>query len=84
MVTETQATGRDYPLPETVANDAFDEVAQDVWDLMSEVETDFNRAVGLAGSNPTHAMDQRRAIFLGKLSELELAFGEYMREVHNQ
>jgi hypothetical protein len=80
----TRAKVRDYPLPETVESGAFDNIAQDVWDGLTEVGIDFNRAVGLAGDNPNHAMDQRRAIFLGKLADLEIAFGEYMSEVRNQ
>jgi seryl-tRNA synthetase len=79
-----QTKVRDYPLPEAVENGSFDEYAQNVWDGMTEVGVDFESVVTLAGNKPNHAMDQRRAIFLGKLAELEIAFGEYMGEVHNQ
>jgi seryl-tRNA synthetase len=78
------ASSRDYPLPETVEDGEFDEHAQDIWDALTEVAIRFERVVGLAGNNPNHRMDQRCAIFLGKLAELEIAFGEYMGEVHNQ
>jgi hypothetical protein len=75
---------RNYPLPEAVENGSFDEYAQDIWDGLTKVGIDFESVVTLAGSKPNHAMDQRRAIFLGKLAELEIVFGEYMGEVHNQ
>jgi hypothetical protein len=84
MVTETKATDRDYPLPETVENGAFETAYDEVYGQFCDIGAAVDNAAHLAGDEPDPNMKLHLARVRGYLAEAELAWGQYVTAVKDQ
>jgi uncharacterized UPF0160 family protein len=82
MATETKV--RDYPLPETVENGAFETVYDEVYGQFCDIGDAVDNAAHLAGDKPSPNMKLHLARVRGYLAEAELAWGQYVTAVEGQ
>jgi hypothetical protein len=81
---DTETTRRGFPIPETVANGAFETAYDEVYGQFCDIRNAVDETVHPAGDKPTPDMKLHLARVRGHLAEAELAWGQYVTAVKDQ